>query len=116
VLVTLVITASDPSAWIAIEDPLPAVFESVQGVFKTQQTTGAPVSNHWFSDFQEFRRDRTWFFRNELEDGRHTIQYLARVRCAGTAVAAPAKVEAMYEPERYGLSGGETIEVIQKDE
>ncbi len=115
VLVTLVITAPDPSAWIAIEDPLPAVFESVQGVFKTQQTVGAAPPNPWYSDFQEFRRDRTWFFRNELEDGRHTIQYLARVRCAGTAVAAPAKVEAMYEPERYGLSGGETIEVIQKD-
>ena len=36
-------------------------------------------------------------------------------RRRGTAVAAPAKIEAMYEPERYGLSGGESIEVIQKD-
>jgi uncharacterized protein YfaS (alpha-2-macroglobulin family) len=115
VLVTLTVTSSDPAAWIAIEDPLPAVFESVQGVFKTQQTVGAALPGNWFSDFQEFRRDRTWFFRNDLEDGRHTIRYLARVRCAGTAVAAPAKIEAMYEPERYGLSSGESIEVIQKD-
>lgn len=115
VLVTLTVTSPDPAAWVAIEDPLPAVFESVQGVFKTQQTTAAALANSWFSDFQEFRRDRTWFFRNSLEEGRYTIQYLARVRCAGTAMAAPARVEAMYEPDRHGLSEGEVIDVISQN-
>lgn len=111
VLVTLDIESPDNAAWVAIEDPLPAVFEAVQGVFKTEQSSATALLPDWTSDFQEFRKDRTVFFRNSLPEGRHSIRYLARVRTAGTAVAAPTHIEAMYEPDRHGLSSGGEITV-----
>ena len=115
VLVTLEVVAQNPAAWVAIEDPLPSVLEAVHGVFKNQQTAASSHFPEWNADYQEFRQDRTWFFFNELPDGRRTIRYVARVRTEGNAWAAPAKMEAMYEPDRNGFSAGERMEVIGGD-
>lgn len=106
VLVTLDLDAADPADWVAIEDPLPAVLEPVQGVFKTDGPAPSGLIDEWSSDFTEVRSDRMLIFRDALPEGRHRIRYLARVRAAGDVVAAPAKVEAMYQPQRHGFSEG----------
>jgi uncharacterized protein YfaS (alpha-2-macroglobulin family) len=102
ILVTLRIDAADAAAWIAIEDPIPSILEPVQGVFRTEGSRNALPELTF--DHREIRSDRMLFFQNFLGEGRHTLQYLARVRAAGNAVAAPARIEAMYEPDRHGLS------------
>ncbi len=111
VLVTLEISAPEPAEWVAIEDPLPTALEAVQGVFKTDATAAPGILPEWSSDFWEVRLDRTLIFRDELPEGRHVIRYLARVRAAGDVRAAPAKIEAMYDPQRHGYSGSSRLRV-----
>jgi uncharacterized protein YfaS (alpha-2-macroglobulin family) len=61
------------------------------------------------SSFREIRKDRCLYFADWVAPGTYTLRYVARVRAAGTVTAPPAKVEEMYHPERYGLSGTQTI-------
>ena len=108
VVVTLRVEAHERAEWVAIEDPLPAVLEAVTPEFKSDQTRGAATAtarSGWWADHRELRQDRMLYFRNHLPEGTHVIRYLARVRAAGDATAPSTKVEAMYEPERVGLSG-----------
>ena len=105
VLVTLRVEIRDRANYIAIDDPLPSIFEAVNPEFKTQQTrAGEVVGDEWFSDFRELREDRALFFRDHVWPGTFTIRYLARVRAAGTATAPAAKIEEMYHPDRFGLT------------
>jgi uncharacterized protein YfaS (alpha-2-macroglobulin family) len=110
VLVTLTIDAPESADWIAIEDPIAAILEPVQGAFRTEGGTAVAGLDRWSSDFQEVRADRMLFFRDALPEGRHTIRYLARVRAAGDAIAAPCRIEAMYDPERSGLSASTRLQ------
>jgi alpha-2-macroglobulin len=110
VLVTLRIATSRTAHFVAVDDPLPALFEAVNPEFKTQQTrAGASLAEDWVSDYRELRADRALFFCDHLPPGTHTLRYLARVRAAGNAVAPGAKVEEMYHPERFGLT--ETVKL-----
>ena len=108
VLVTLTLDAHQAARYVAVDDPLPALFEAVNANFVSQEVAGgvtaAAQASNWWSDFHELRNDRVLFFRNNLEAGRHVIRYLARVRVAGSATAPSVKVEEMYHPERFGLS------------
>ncbi len=104
VLVTLDFVAPGRASYVAIDDPLPAVFEAVNPEFKSQAMAGRELSNVFASDFTELRDDRALFFSNSMWPGKHQIRYLARVRATGTATAPPAKIEEMYHPDRFGLS------------
>ena len=46
---------------------------------------------------------------DEWEVAKLLAAFPARVRAAGDVVAAPAKMEAMYQPERHGFSGGQRL-------
>ena len=85
---------------------MPAIFEPVNPVFKTQETRAeGMLTRDWVSNYKELREDRALFFADSIAPGRYTLHYLARVCAAGTATAPAAKVEEMYHPERFGLSG-----------
>lgn len=112
VLVTLEINADEDSEWVAVEDPLPSIFEAVQGAFKTEETTSGALPESARNDFLELQSDRVLMFRDLLPEGRHTLRYLARVRAAGSAVAGPVRAEAMYQPSRYGLSGATRVSAV----
>lgn len=109
ILVTLRIEVRQPAHYIAIDDPLPAVFEAVNPSFKTQAMRADGSRGSMFTDYRELRRDRALFFRDHLAPGSYTITYLARVRAAGAVTAPAAKIEEMYRPERFGLT--ETTDV-----
>lgn len=106
VLVTLEIDVRRPARYVAVNDPLPAIFEAVNPAFKTQATrAGEALSDRgddWFIDFRELREDRALFFCDYLSPGKYAIRYLARVRAAGTATAPGARIEEMYRPDRFG--------------
>ncbi len=117
VLVTLHLNVPEAEShhYLAIDDPMPSVFEAVNPNFETQGGAGRVAFKgdwkHLYCNHRELRTERALFFCDYLHRGGHyAVQYLARVVAPGEVTASPAKVEAMYEPQRYGLSG--TVRVI----
>jgi uncharacterized protein YfaS (alpha-2-macroglobulin family) len=108
VRVSLGIELEASGMYLAIEDALPSVLEPVNPAFETQNARqNGPFDDHqaWFCDHRELRADRALFFTDHApEKGRFVLHYLARVIAEGDTIAPPAKIEAMYEPSRYGLS------------
>jgi uncharacterized protein YfaS (alpha-2-macroglobulin family) len=105
VLVTLDVDVRRRATYLAVEDPLPGVFEAINPAFKSQEVTaGETLGTEWVSDYHELREDRAVFFADLLYPGRYTLRYLARVISAGNATAASAKIEEMYHPERFGTT------------
>jgi uncharacterized protein YfaS (alpha-2-macroglobulin family) len=113
VLITLTLEIRQRATYVAVEDPLPAVFEAVNPTFKTQQMrAGENVGADWLSDFRELREDRALFFADSVFPGSYTIRYLARVVAAGNATAPCAKIEEMYHPERCGLTESQKLATL----
>ncbi len=104
---------NERETYIAIDDPLPAIFEAVNPEFKTQETkkvNSDKKTRTLYTSYREIRKDRVLFFADSIfRSGDYTLQYLARVTAPGDVTAPPAKIEAMYEPKRFGLSGTESI-------
>jgi uncharacterized protein YfaS (alpha-2-macroglobulin family) len=97
----------DNTRYLVIEDPLPAVFETVNTDFKSQRAAAGirTSENDWQVSHSELRSDRAAFFLDEIwRKGTYTLTYLARCTLAGQATAPPAKVESMYDPENFALS------------
>lgn len=121
VLVTLDLNIpNEKEAYLAIDDPLPAVFEAINPNFKSQATKNANTRSGkrtLYANHREIRRDRVLFFADSIfRSGDYTLQYLARVNAPGEVTAPPAKLEAMYEPHRFGLSGTGTISACAADQ
>ena len=114
--VTLRVTLPhDGTRYLVIDDPLPAVFESVNTDFASQSSgnSAASAENDWHVSHSEMRGDRTVFFLDHIpKKGTYTVSYLVRCTLAGEAIAPPAKVESMYDPENFALSAsrGFTVE------
>ncbi len=104
ILVTLRVETTRPGHFVAIDDPLPAIFEAVNPSFRSQEVGGEGMAaSEGASDYHEVRADRVIYFCDHLSAGAFVYRYLARVRAAGSATAGPTKVEEMYRPERFGL-------------
>jgi len=119
VLVTLRLTVNGSRRYVAVDDALPSILEAINPEFKTQEARSASSlandGNWWWSDFRELRKDRCLSFADWVSPGTYTLRYVARVRAAGTVSAPAAKVEEMYHPERFGLSGTEVISAAPMD-
>jgi len=102
VLVTLELSAREAARYVVVNDPLPAILEPVPA--------GYGSGNEWMWDFHEFRKDRALFFADVLRTGNYTLSYYARVRAAGAVSAPSGEVEEMYHPQRFGLTGTQTLE------
>lgn len=97
----------DDTRYLVIEDPLPAVFETVNTDFKSQASAlGVRTSeNDRNVSHSELRNDRAVFFLDQIpRKGTYTVTYLARCTLAGQTTAPPAKVESMYDPDHFALS------------
>jgi uncharacterized protein YfaS (alpha-2-macroglobulin family) len=111
VLVTLEILSMKPARYVAVDDALPSLLEVINPQFANQAS--GPVAGTDVAamspDYKEMRTDRMLFFVNSVGAGKSRLQYIARVRAAGTAVAPATRVEAMYDPDRFGFSETQTI-------
>lgn len=106
---------TDNSRYIVIDDALPSLFETVNTDFESQTGALNKDPRSWRISHQELRDDRALFFLNHVwKRGRYKLHYYARVTTAGHAVAPPAKVEAMYDPQSYALSASRTFQT-QRD-
>ena len=97
----------DHSRYLVIDDPLPAIFETVNNDFKSQSNgLGISTSDQgWNVSHSELRSDRAIFFFDDIDrSNNYTLTYLARCTLAGQGIAPPAKVESMYDPDNYALS------------
>ena len=104
--VELEVTFTDRLHYVVIDDPLPSTFECVNSTFASQSThVKGTADKKWQVSHQELRDDRALFFLNRSWGNRsEKLSYLARVTASGEVAAPPAKVEAMYDPDTYGLS------------
>ncbi|MEZ5387977.1 MAG: alpha-2-macroglobulin family protein [Prosthecobacter sp.] len=117
VVVTLKIEIGGGDRYLAIDDALPAVFEAINPEFDTQNAReGAQMpegTQAWFCDHREIRTDRALFFTNYAPaKGKFSLRYLARVIAEGDTTAPPARIEAMYQPDKYGLSPSQRIRTL----
>ena len=98
----------DDSRYLVVEDHLPAIFEAVNNDFASQAANpnaGRTSENDWTISHSELRSDRAVFFYDRIwRAGQTKISYLARCTMEGKAVAPPAKVESMYNPDNTALS------------
>ena len=117
VVVTLKIEIGGGDRYLAIDDALPAVFEAINPEFGTQsEREGDQLpdgTQAWFCDHREIRTDRALFFTDFAPaKGKFSLQYLARVIAEGDTTAPPARIEAMYQPDKYGLSPTQRIRTL----
>ena len=120
ILITLDLNLpNERESYLAIDDPLPSIFEAVNPNFKSQATQKVNKDREartLYTNHRELRKDRALFFADSVfRAGDYSIQYLARVVAPGEVTAPPAKIEAMYEPQRFGLSGTERIAAAARD-
>jgi uncharacterized protein YfaS (alpha-2-macroglobulin family) len=116
VLVTLNGEVNQRSEYVVVDDALPSVLEAInpkfqtQGAGEAQRKATAKNGYVWRSNHQELRDDRALFFQNYIyKGGKFQIRYLARVIAEGTVTAPPAKIEAMYDPGKLGLSDSQVL-------
>lgn len=106
IVVTLTLDVRESNRYLALEDPLPSVFEPVNPEFATQNQRDNAAPDTWECDYREMRNDKVLFFTDDPPNqGKFELRYLARVIAEGDVIAPPARIEAMYEPDHYGLSG-----------
>jgi hypothetical protein len=118
--VKLSIVADANHRWIAVTDPLPAGFEIIDPKLATFAGDEAQVEQHphtWLDemawDYHEARDDSARWFTDMMAAGNYELEYAARATIAGTFVAMPATVEAMYEPDVTGRTDRATIIVTR---
>jgi uncharacterized protein YfaS (alpha-2-macroglobulin family) len=103
----------DDTRYLVVEDPLPAIFETVNSDFASQRAAAGPRTseNTWNVTHSELRSDRAVFYLDHIwRRGTYSVTYLARCTIAGEATAPAAKVESMYAPERFALSASRVFQ------
>ena len=125
VKVTLRIRNTKERRFVAVTDPIPAGTEPVESWFATTATDLAEAQakndsqgDDWMSwwkhggfDHVERHDDRVTLFATRLSEGVHEFTYMVRATTAGTFITAPMSAEEMYEPEVFGRTSSEVIEV-----
>ncbi|MEA2163781.1 MAG: alpha-2-macroglobulin [Thermoanaerobaculia bacterium] len=123
--VTLRIRNTKERRFVAVIDPIPAGTEPVESWFATtasdlaaEQTKNDTQGDDWMSwwkhggfDHVERHDDRVNLFATRLSEGMHEFTYMVRATTAGTFITAPTHAEEMYEPEVFGRTASEVIEV-----
>jgi len=117
VVITLAIEIGGGDRYLTIDDPLPSVFEAINPEFATMNAREGDQlpdgSEPWFCDHREIRTDRALFFTDYAPaKGKFSLKYLARVIAEGDTTAPPARIEAMYQPDKYGLTPTQRVRTL----
>ncbi len=126
VRVTLELKLPKERRWVAVSDPLPAGFEPVESWFATtaldlrdeQRYDEEAEERDWMTSWRkggfdhiERHDDRVNLFATRLSEGDHVFSYVVRATTTGTFIASPVHAEEMYEPEVFGRSKADIVEV-----
>jgi len=90
--------------YVTVEDPLPAGVEAVEGSLETESGQGRGI--HF-----EKREEKAALFIQRIEAGEHVYRYLVRATVPGRFRSMPALVYPVYEPNLWGRSASESLQV-----
>ncbi|HXD34239.1 MAG TPA: alpha-2-macroglobulin family protein [Pyrinomonadaceae bacterium] len=105
---------------VALTDPLPGGFETLNPALVVSQTVSEDNKSememdrqlHWF-DQQNLRDERTEAFTARLWPGVYGYSYVARATTPGNFVVPPVKVEEMYHPETFARGKSDRVRIKQ---
>ncbi len=115
--VTLNVTNPAPRTFVVVSDPVPGAFEPVNrdlatasafDADKADESTGTFFSGFYF---RELTHSSVNFYAETLEKGEYVMTYATQVVADGTFNAFAPKVEAMYDPNVFGLGASSVIKV-----
>jgi uncharacterized protein YfaS (alpha-2-macroglobulin family) len=123
--VTIRVRNTKERRYVAVTDPIPAGTEPVESWFATTASDLADAQAKadangydWMSwwqhggwDHVERHDDRVDLFATRLSEGNHEFTYMLRATTAGTFITAPLHAEEMYEPEVFGRTATDVVEV-----
>ena len=98
----------------ALTDRIPAGLEPLNPVLATTGSQGQVKggrSSYW-AHAHQLRMDRAEASAAMLWEGVYEYSYVCRAMVPGVFVACPAKVEEQYQPEVFGVSGYDIVEVV----
>jgi uncharacterized protein YfaS (alpha-2-macroglobulin family) len=119
--ITLKVYTPQERLFVALDDPLPAGFEVVNTDFATTSQRlrdrlsrlQREAGERWWGSFdhQEIYSDKYRLFATSLLEGAHTYVYIVKALTSGRFSLPGTKVEEMYTPEVFGLTGQQEIRV-----
>jgi uncharacterized protein YfaS (alpha-2-macroglobulin family) len=96
---------------IAITDSIAGGFEAINPALGNQRYI-EELGRDWHSHTRiEIREGKAYWYLRHLAKGERKISYYSRVRHVGEFNLAPAKVEAMYRSDVFGLTNASNISV-----
>jgi alpha-2-macroglobulin len=118
-VVRLTVRSRQDRTFVALVDPLPGGLEAVNTAFATEsqsqagQMAGQSQGRTWYSGFQHSEKydDRVQVFANFLGKGEHHYDYMVQATTPGSFSQPAAWVEQMYEPEVFGRTASQAVEV-----
>ena len=110
---TITINGALDREHIAITDSIPGGFEVINPALGNQLYMD-DLGRDWPSHTRiEIREGKAFWYLRHLAKGERKISYYSRVRHVGTFNIAPAKIEAMYRSDVYGLTKASKVKVSQ---
>lgn len=107
--------AQADGTWVVLDDPLPAGAAILggglrRGLLPPPEPAGPGHATAW-PTFVERRGDAYRAYFEELPRGKWQLEYSMRLNAAGQFRMPATRVEAMYEPDRFGLLPNATFQV-----
>lgn len=113
-LVKVELTVINPVAqyFVALRDPVAGAFEPVNSLLATASAADlGEVSSDGAFGFKDTGHAFVGFYAEYLPAGTHRVSYAAQVVADGVFAAFPAKAEAMYTPDVFGLTAANVVKV-----
>ena len=122
VMVQLKVDYPGNASYVIIEDHLPggleALNERLNTVSKIDYGDGYYEETYLWRDLGYNKKDvfgdKVTFFITNMDDGIKTITYIARATVSGTFTALPAESYAMYDPDVWGRSSSNVIQITAR--
>lgn len=132
VRVNLFVIVPSARSFVVVNDPIPGGLEPLnqdlantsavdaekavdkidRGSFMWKYSDWSYFSISYFGFYhQEIRHDSVKFYSEFLEKGRYQLSYMAQAIAPGTFVAMPMHAEEMYDPDVFGKTNADTLEV-----
>ena len=101
-----------PQYFVALRDPVAGAFEPISSLLATTSSAdlGQMTTDGAFG-FKDIGHAFVGFYAEHLPAGTHQVSYGAQVVSDGIFTAFPAKAEAMYTPDVFGLTSADVVQV-----
>jgi uncharacterized protein YfaS (alpha-2-macroglobulin family) len=123
----VVFYSSQDRTYLALRAPIPSGAEPIDGSLLTSQIVKpAPTQenqdqgeNGYTGDYGEFGYtthiydDEVRFYFDQLDRGRHEVDFLFRTTTPGVYPTPPTRAELMYQPEVFGRTGGTVYRILK---